>query len=83
MCTRAISIVVLFTLANLFKFAFAYYSPELLVTLSNGNRLLGKFEQANGGRAIKSFTGIPYAKPPIGPLRFKVSSKFIRTERIV
>lgn len=74
MCTRSVSILVIFTFVSLFKLTFTYYSPDLLITLSNGNKLMGKFDQTMGGRPVKSFTGIPYAKPPIGNLRFKVSS---------
>lgn len=74
MCTRAVLILILITFMNLFEFSFTFVSDELRVTLSNGNKLIGRFMQSSGGRAIKSFTGIPYAKPPIGPLRFKVSS---------
>lgn len=74
MCSRAVSILVLFTFVNLFEFNLSFLSDDLKVTLSNGNKLIGKFMESSGGRTIKSFTGIPYAKPPIGDLRFKVSS---------
>jgi carboxylesterase type B len=35
--------------------------------------LRGKQTTAKSGFKYYSFKGIPYAKPPVGPLRFKVS----------
>ena len=35
--------------------------------------LKGKFMTSLSGRNFAAFQGIPYAKPPIGKLRFKVS----------
>lgn len=46
---------------------------DLLVTLSHGGSLAGINLVAEKGRNIRSFLGIPYAKPPVGSLRFKVS----------
>lgn len=51
-------------------------SEELLVTLPNGSKLLGRALRSHDGRAIKAYMGIPYAQPPIDDLRFKVSSIF-------
>lgn len=36
-------------------------------------RLRGHYLETRGGRKIAAFTGIPYAKPPVGDLRFKVT----------
>jgi len=36
----------------------------------------GKFLKSRNGRSYYSYTGIPYAKPPIGELRFKVYNLF-------
>lgn len=47
-------------------------SDELRITLPNGSKLVGRTLRSYGGRSIKSFLGVPYAKPPIGDLRFKV-----------
>lgn len=47
-------------------------SDELRITLPNGSKLIGRTLRSYGGRSIKSFLGVPYAKPPLGDLRFKV-----------
>ncbi|KAK4885072.1 hypothetical protein RN001_001343 [Aquatica leii] len=41
-----------------------------IVSIKNG-KLRGKVEKNYDGNEFYSFQGIPYAKPPIGPLRFK------------
>ena len=45
--------------------------PTELVTLKQGT-IRGLREKAIDGRVYYSFKTIPYARPPIGPLRFKV-----------
>lgn len=55
-----------------FKSITARTSDELRITLPNGNKLVGRALRSHDGRTIKAFMGIPYAKPPIGDLRFKV-----------
>lgn len=42
----------------------------------NEGTLLGKVQQTRGGKKLYAFEGIPYAKPPLGPLRFQVSFFF-------
>lgn len=49
-------------------------SDQLRITLENGSKLIGRTLRSHDGRAIKAFMGIPYAKPPVGDLRFKVIS---------
>lgn len=51
--------------------AATFTSDELRVTLSNGSKLVGKYFRSLSGRPIKAFQNIPYAKPPVGSLRFK------------
>lgn len=46
---------------------------DLIVTIKEG-QLKGKIVQNICGGNYYSFQGIPYAKSPLGPLRFKVSS---------
>ncbi|XP_030749275.1 esterase FE4-like [Sitophilus oryzae] len=45
---------------------------EPLVTVAQGS-LRGLIKNDQDGNKFYSFTGIPYAKPPVGPRRFKVS----------
>lgn len=51
--------------------AAATEQSTLEVTLKQG-AILGSREEATNGRVYYSFRSIPYAKPPVGPLRFKV-----------
>lgn len=44
---------------------------EPIVTLEQG-KLIGRTGTDYDGRTFYSFQGIPYAKPPLGKLRFKV-----------
>lgn len=51
--------------------AATFTSDELRVTLSNGSKLVGKYFRSLNGRPIKAFMNIPYAKAPVGSLRFR------------
>lgn len=42
------------------------------VTVAQG-ALAGREESSKCQKTYYSFRGVPYAKPPVGPLRFKVS----------
>lgn len=46
---------------------------EPIIEISDG-KLRGTITQNLKGEKIYSFLGVPFAKPPIGELRFKVSS---------
>ena len=47
-------------------------TTDILVTIPQGT-LKGKEEKSPHGDVYYSFQGIPFAKPPVGDLRFKVS----------
>lgn len=70
MCDRKLLFFVLYVTA--FGLVLTITSDELRVRLSNGSKLIGKYHRSFNGRPIKAFTSIPYAKPPLGELRFKV-----------
>lgn len=42
------------------------------IVKTNSGRLLGSLENSIEGFKYYAFKGIPYAKPPVGDLRFKV-----------
>lgn len=44
--------------------------PE--VTTKSGIVIRGKKDETSSGRSIEIYLGIPYAKPPVKELRFKV-----------
>lgn len=69
---RMNNIVILLSLLCIFEFVWTFTSDELRVTLSNGSKLVGRYLRSHSGRPIRGFTSIPFAKPPIGSLRFKV-----------
>lgn len=48
-----------------------FFQP--VVEICNG-LIRGQTLQSRNGRDYYSFTGIPYAKPPVGQFRFKVSN---------
>lgn len=48
--------------------------PEPIVKIKLG-QLRGTVNEDVNGESYYSFKGIPYAKPPVGKLRFKVINK--------
>uniref|UniRef100_A0A914E4M1 Carboxylic ester hydrolase n=1 Tax=Acrobeloides nanus TaxID=290746 RepID=A0A914E4M1_9BILA len=41
------------------------------ITLPDGSPLFGEYVSAPNGKYVTQFLGIPFAEPPIGPLRFR------------
>jgi len=50
---------------------------EPIVTIPSLGKVIGSFSSSSNGRNYSAFRGIPYAKPPIGELRFKVNNYII------
>lgn len=58
-------------------------SETLKVKLSHGGSVIGRYLTTVKGRGMRAFMGIPYAKPPVGELRFMVSGfRFVLTIRL-
>lgn len=53
---------------------------EPIVKIRNG-QLLGSYMYTKNGRKFSAFQGIPYAKPPLGELRFQVT--FFKFEKLL
>lgn len=68
--SRIISIICVFV-ACFASSVLCRTSESLKVKTDNGI-LVGRHLTTHNGRPIRAFMGIPYAQPPIGPLRFKV-----------
>ena len=60
---------------SLLTFHFVCSSPTFEISLPVG-RVRGVIQETINGKSIRSCLGIPYAKPPVGPLRFKVGFRF-------
>lgn len=70
----------IFTAAVLLLLAYGYmrfvYKPAgPIVRISTGS-LRGSVARSRSGKEYFEFLGIPYAKPPVGNLRFEVSILF-------
>ncbi|KAF2885849.1 hypothetical protein ILUMI_20322, partial [Ignelater luminosus] len=63
----------IFTVIAFVLLPFVYSDEDILKIKIEQGVLQGKYAQTLKGRTFSSFTGIPYAKPPIGELRFKRS----------
>lgn len=70
LCAVVLSLV---TICSMFGISSGRTSKELRVSLPNGSKLLGRHLRSHDGKGIRAFMGIPYAEPPVGDLRFRVS----------
>ncbi len=66
---------IFFLLSTFFdaKFVDSYVVPSPIVTTQSG-QVVGTTDNSFFSREYFSYRGIPYAEPPIGDLRFKVST---------
>ena len=57
----------------LFRGSYANEEPESQLQISTElGPMIGSYMTSDSGRTISAFRAIPYAKPPVGKLRFKV-----------
>lgn len=64
-----------FTSLVLVSFIYLVVSEEdCTVTIKNGTIIGRTADTADSTKKICSYTAIPFAAPPVGPLRFKVDS---------
>lgn len=73
LCVFALSLVTICWTVNKIS---GRTSNELRVSLPNGSKLIGRHLRSHDGKGIRAFMGIPYAEPPVGDLRFRVSEIF-------
>lgn len=46
--------------------------PSFPWTITSGGMVVGTYMTSREGRTFSAYLGIPFAKPPLGPLRFEV-----------
>jgi hypothetical protein len=66
-----ISLHICFTLERV-----STYAPKSPIVYTKYGPAIGLTEVSRNKREFMSFRGIPYAKPPVGELRFAVSNVF-------
>jgi len=59
----------------LWNYCFTYEDNDGMIVEINEGKIMGRHMLSYSGRTIRAFTGIPYAKPPVGDLRFKPPQK--------
>lgn len=74
LCFVALSLVTICSTVNKIS---GRTSNELRVSLPNGSKLVGRHLRSHDGKGIRAFMGVPYAEPPVGNLRFRVSFCFV------
>lgn len=70
---RMLRLNLLFAVIVFFHAGGAFASEEnVFIKLNHGGYLEGTELKTEAGRSTRAFLGIPYAKAPVGKLRFKV-----------
>lgn len=67
----------IFFFSILFHFCFSFQDTEDLTLRINDGEILGRYITSHSGRTISAFMGIPFARPPVGDLRFKAPQKAV------
>lgn len=75
---RLVTLVVVVALMAAAAAATAANDPPIVDT--EGGRVSGIIEETLKGREFNSFYGIPFAQPPVGDLRFKVTQNLFREQ---
>lgn len=73
---KGVAVIVKMVLVGMMAARWAAAEDVPLVDTEHG-RISGIVERSMEGQQFYSFYGIPYAKPPLGKLRFKVIQKEI------
>lgn len=60
---------------NLVKLFACSFEVSPIIEYEQG-KVVGRFDTDRMGKQFFSFQGIPYARPPVASLRFKVRKKF-------
>lgn len=56
---------------------FAFVDVDDLILKINDGEIHGRYITSLSGRTISAFTGIPFARPPVGDLRFRAPQKVV------
>lgn len=54
-----------------------FFQNKTLQVVTSKGTIQGKEDVTDAGVAYFSFSGIPFARPPLGNLRFRVSRKYV------
>lgn len=72
---KKMDFLTIFLLLVCVQFGSSFQDTEDLTLRINDGQILGRYMTSESGRTIKAFMGIPFARPPVGNLRFKAPQK--------